>query len=74
MIAPREIRVAADVEQGAGQAAVNEGKAERDDREADELLRRQPLVQEDRAKNHRRRGGEKRYEQHIRSPPRQNAE
>jgi hypothetical protein len=31
-------------------------------------------VQEDRAKNHRRRGGEKRYEQHIRSPPRQNAE
>ena len=66
-IAPREIRVTADVEQGVGPAAVNEGKAERDDREADEVLRRQPLVQEDRAKNHCRRRGEKCYEQDVRS-------
>ena len=37
-----EIRVSA--KQGAGQAAVDEGEADRDDREAEELPREQPFM------------------------------
>ena len=47
---PREIRVSA--RQGAGQAAVNEGKADRDQREAEKLPREQPFMQKQRAEDH----------------------
>ena len=37
----------------AGQAAVDEGKANRDQREAKKLARQQPLMQKQRAEDHR---------------------
>ena len=45
-----EIRVTAN--QGAGQAAVDEGKAERDQPEAEKLPRKQPFMQKQRAEDH----------------------
>ena len=45
-----EIRVSA--RQGAGQAPVNEGKADRDQREAKKLPPEQPFMEKQRAEDH----------------------
>ncbi len=61
-----EIRVTG--EQCAGQAAVDEGKADRNQRKAEKLPREQPLMENERAEDHRGRGRHKGHEQHIGRP------
>ena len=63
---PSEISVAG--KQRAGQAAVDEGKADRDQRKTEKLPRQQPFMQDERAKDHRGRGGHKGHERTFVAP------